>query len=542
MSKEKLFRQWETGSSASRRSGNSGNHRYRTRALTSQVDETLFGNPAPKEILAQSDRRGASKMKAKDQRQKSREGERIHVITKDLIREIEIPCKDPSGRSVILPSDRIEKISSLLNKEERETMEEGCQRKREEKAKSAEEWKRQLQEADLSRQVDHALSELELEARDRAQHLLGQANDFKMEQEEEIKMLNKLILSAQCHAGCDAQMLEKKEIQEVLAGEDKRLDDIMATERRKALENQKKIQELHKQRRISGRELILEQIKERQEERDLQLELKDQEGKQLLQNQEKLNKEELKALEKKREEQSLLQQEIMRINAETLRVKEVKKEEERQADIKAMEYINNKMEKEAEYEAEQKRKKKEKEKETEKLRALQQREKDYKADLDALRARRNQEKTEREWRIKEKQLAGRKAQEDAMLKAARLEQIKYREHMVGIKVGQEKAEAERLLRVQQEAIAKEKEEEERQRQKLLRHSAAIRQQVRERELIAMAQRKEIFKEGDKLNEAARQRRIRLEDFKEKKLRELKATGIPDKYCKEVERKAHASVF
>ncbi|XP_075998765.1 cilia- and flagella-associated protein 45-like [Genypterus blacodes] len=448
-----------------------------------------------------------------------------------------VPKKDLSGRSVVLPSIRIDKIRSLLNKEEI-----GNQRKKErsekkeEKAKISEEWKRLLQEADQRRQAELGLGDLEIEDRARAQHLQGNADDTKMEQEEEIKMLNKLILSAQCQAGRDAQVLEKKQIKEVLAEEDKRLDDIMESERCKALETQKKIEELHKQQRINGRELILEQIKERQEERDLQLELKHQEGKQLKEKQEKLNIDELKALEKKREEQNLLQKEIKRVNAESLRVKELKKEEERQADIKAMEYINNKMEKESELEAEQKRKKKDKEKESDKLRALQQREKDHQADVDALRVRRNQEKIHREWRIKEAELAAKKAQEDAMLKAARLEQIKYREHLVAIKVGQEQAEAERLLRVQQKAIAKEREEKERHHQELLRHAEATRQQVREREVIAMAQRKEVFKEGDKLNKAARQRRNLLEDFKERKLRELKATGIPEKYCKEVERK------
>lgn len=75
--------------------------------------------------------------------------------------------------------------------------------------------------------------------------------------------------------------------------------------------------------------------------------------------------------------------------------------------------------------------------------------------------------------------------------------------------------------MQQEAIIKQKEEEEKLRQKALRHSEAIRQQVRERELTAVAKRREIFKEADQLSEEARQRRMRLDEIKEKKLKELK---------------------
>lgn len=65
------------------------------------------------------------------------------------------------------------------------------------------------------------------------------------------------------------------------------------------------------------------------------------------------------------------------------------------------------------------------------------------------------------------------------------------------------------------------EEEEKQRQKALRHSESIRQQVKERELSAIAKRREIFKESDRLIEEARQRRMRLNEIKEKKLKELK---------------------
>lgn len=75
--------------------------------------------------------------------------------------------------------------------------------------------------------------------------------------------------------------------------------------------------------------------------------------------------------------------------------------------------------------------------------------------------------------------------------------------------------------MQQETIIKQKEEEEKQRQKANRHAEAIRHQVRERELSAIAKRREIFKEADRLIEEARQRRVRLDEIKEKKLKELK---------------------
>lgn len=76
-------------------------------------------------------------------------------------------------------------------------------------------------------------------------------------------------------------------------------------------------------------------------------------------------------------------------------------------------------------------------------------------------------------------------------------------------------------RVQQEGAVRQKEEEERQRHKALHYSEAIRQQMKERELSAIAKRRETFKEADQLIIEAQQRRIRLDEIKEKKLKELK---------------------
>lgn len=76
-------------------------------------------------------------------------------------------------------------------------------------------------------------------------------------------------------------------------------------------------------------------------------------------------------------------------------------------------------------------------------------------------------------------------------------------------------------RAHQEATLREKQEEERKQQKARQHADAIRNQVKERVLSAAAKRKEMFKEADQCAEAARQRRVRLDEIKEKKLTELK---------------------
>ncbi|XP_059420797.1 cilia- and flagella-associated protein 45 isoform X1 [Carassius carassius] len=533
-------------SSCGKQSGSSAfTRRYRTRALTSHVDETLFGTLKQHSAGDMKDDPEDESVRSRSRSApapKEPKTETVRIITKDLIRDLRIPNEDPSGQSVILSSAEFRRIvleSHVPSLEEKAAVLESQRQAREEAMDAAEQRKAQMRQADLSRQKNQNLSELEAEARDRAQYLLERANTLRMEQEDEVKKLNELIQEVQCHVVRDVQIQEKKLNSAEWLEEEKRLDAMMEVERRRALETQEQIEQLRKQQRINGKMCILDQIQMCLEEKMLQDELKEQEGQQLLENMDRMQMEELKAIERKKEEQRNLLQEIQKINEENLLAKEQKKEEERLADLRAVEYTRKKLEREAEYEAEQIRIKKEKEKEVARLRALQERDRDHKAEQDEIRARRNQEAAGREWRRKEKEQTLRKLEVEEKLKATRLEQVTHKEHLLSIEAGRERAEFERVLRAQQQLIEKERERERQLHQQIQRHAEAVRQQVREREMQAITQRRELFREGERLEEEARNRRARLDEIKEKKLMELKAAGLSDKYYKDVERKVRA---
>ncbi|XP_061072947.1 cilia- and flagella-associated protein 45 isoform X2 [Conger conger] len=527
-----------------------GANRYRTRAVTSQVDELLFGSP--KKILppdppgcgpqersswGSSGPRGLPLSSA----HKKPKPETIRIITKDLIRDLKIPSQDPSGLSIILPkseTNRITALARVCTQEEREAELEAKQKDRKAEMDAVEERKVKMHQADVVRKKNQGLSDLEAEARDNAQYLLEKANHMRMEQEDEVKKINEVIRGAQCHAVQDVQILEKQQMVWELQEEERRLDAMMELDRRRALEAQEQIEQLHKQHRILGKMRIQEQIEERMEERRLQEEMKQQEKQKLLENLEKIRQEEFEALMKKKEEQRKLHLEVLKMNEEILQSKELKKDEEKMADLRIMEYTSQKLEQEAEYEMEQSRQKKEKEMEVARLRSLQERDKDYKADQDELRARRNQEAAEREWRKKEREQARRRAEEDDRLKAARLEQITHKEHLLSMEAGRERAEFERVLRAQNEEIWRDREREERQKQRVMRHAEGVRQQMRERETQTVEQRRAELQEHERILEEDRVRRARLSHIKAQKLMELKLAGLPAKYCNEVERKVH----
>ncbi|XP_035674846.1 cilia- and flagella-associated protein 45-like [Branchiostoma floridae] len=533
------------GSAGSRRAAS---RRYRTvNPGGSTVDETLFGSTkktqqtngrgggSPFEEELQTDRR----LSSGNNKSKKAGRETIQVITKDLIRNLIVPMEDPSGQSIILHQGEFARIKSaarVLTKEERERLEEMRKREKEEAIDACAQRKTFMKVKDLDRKQNEKLNDLEEEAQEQAQYLLEKAKKQQEEQEDEIKALNELILNAKCHAIRDAQILEKGVIQKELTEEEKRLDLMMEVDRVNDLKLQEEITLRRKQERLIGKQQIIDQIQQNEEDRLLDQEKKDQEARQMLQYLEKLQMEDLKELERKRLQQLDIQVEIQRANQEADDMRAKKAEQERLADQKVIEYQKQRAQREAEYEAEQERIKKEKEKEVARLRALQERAKDLQAEKDALRAKRNQEQAEREWRKKEREEARLKAEMEELLKRAREDQVMSKEHFLAVQAQRERSEFERVLREQKRLIEKEKEDELRQHDMRLNHADAVRKQIREKEQVRINDRNAFFEEGVKLDEEARQRRAKLDDIKKKKLNELKNAGVPEKYCAEVERK------
>jgi len=494
-------------------------------------------NTQPTETMEQTTNRRAS-----GGRTKKKQKEEVQVITKDLIRKLIVPKEDPSGQSVVLPFEEYRRIMSAARTMSHDEKVADLKRRQEDKQKqqdASNEIKLHMQALDRQRQKNEKLSDLEEEAKQQGEYLLAKATEQQEEQEDEIKHLNELILNAKCHAIRDAQILEKGHIKEETTDEEKRLDAMMEVERQRALLLQEEIEDQRKIERYEGKGMILNQISQREEERLLEQEKKDQEAQVMLKYLEKLQMEDIKDLEKKRQIQVEAQKEITRANEETEDIKRAKTEQEKLADLKVNEYMKQKAEREAAFEAEQERIRIEKEKEIARLRAMQERAKDYQAEKDALRAKRNQEQREREWRQKEKEEAVIKAETELMLKEAREVQVQNKEHFLAVQAQRERAEFERVLRAQQEAMEKDRFEEEETKHYRLTHADDVRKQIREKEQLRVSDRNAFFEEGVKINEEARDRRAKLDAIKKKKLGELRDAGVPDKYCAEVERKTMA---
>jgi hypothetical protein len=78
-----------------------------------------------------------------------------------------------------------------------------------------------------------------------------------------------------------------------------------------------------------------------------------------------------------------------------------------------------------------------------------------------------------------------------------------------------------VFRAQQELVEKEQCEEIEKKKISSKHSEELRQQIRAKERERISERNDFFAEAEKLDEEARQRRLKLEEVKRKKLNELR---------------------
>ncbi|XP_031467289.1 cilia- and flagella-associated protein 45 [Phasianus colchicus] len=510
--------------------------RLRRRARSTEVDESLFGPPQPHgPIVLLRDARSAPKSAPGAQHRP----ETIRLLSHDLIRSLVIPSEKPTPALIIGLQDfqRIQESSRVLSKEQRAAELAALKAQREANLEAMNERKAAAKRQTLLQQSKQ--SDLEEEAKERAQYLLQRANRMRMEQEDEIKEFSELLLGVKCHMIRDTQILEKKQIAKELEEEEKRLARMMEVERQKANEMQEELERRRKQELIQGRRELVKQIEKNAEERALRAEQKDQESQEMLRYLEQLKMEEQKELKQKKEQQKKIQAEIKRINDESQRCKEEQLQKEKMEDERVLEYQKQKMEREAELEAEQERIRQEKEKETARLRAMQEKALDQQAERDALRAKRSQEAAEREWRRKEKEAARRKAEMEEQLRRGRSQQIAEKEHCMAVQVMRDRHDFERILRAQQKQIEKEKAEEARRAALQLAHADDIRRQIKEQQQLRAQERMAAFEESQRLQEAAQQRSRRIAQLKQQKIQELRAAGIPEKYCAQVERWARS---
>lgn len=297
---------------------------------------------------------------------------------------------------------RIKESTKVIGKQQEADEKKRLEAEREKEREAAETLKKKIKTFDQTRTKKLPMTVYQKDAKEKNETLLTKA-ELAMDQElDDVKQMNKMVHYAKCATIRDKQLEESKELEKLKREDDQRMDIMMEIERLKALQFHEEKEKSHKDSQREGALVIVEQIKEREQQRMREQELKDKEQRQMIKQIAELQQEEVKQQEKKVVRAQELMQAVKESNKRAVEIKSKKSNEEKDLDNKIIDYNKQKALREEELQAELKRIHDEKEKEVQRLREKQLRAINKQAEIDELKARRAFEESERQAREKEK--------------------------------------------------------------------------------------------------------------------------------------------
>ncbi|XP_024526489.1 cilia- and flagella-associated protein 45-like, partial [Selaginella moellendorffii] len=356
------------------------------------------------------------------------------------------------------------------------------------------------------------------------------------EQLDDVKRMNQMMLYARCVTIRDEQKKEKTQKFKELKDYNQEVHEAMMAK----IVREQKAHDDHEARRhhqrMEGAAVIRHQIKEREGHRKIEDELKQLEGIRIRRQAEKDKLEEEEKAKVKHEEGQKLYKALLEANAANTEQRKLMKMLEKEEEQKIQLYNYKKAVAEQERADEAERIRKQKELETARLRSMQEKAQGQQAALDELRAQRIQEAVEREWREKEKAAAERLRKMNEDLAEAREQQKMFKITQLAEQAKQERIEFFKIIKDQQEALLKAKILAEEQHKRNLHHRDDIMGQIAKNREVRLKAIKEKFEEGARARLKLLAEFERLRQIKERKLKELEAEGVPDKYRAELARK------
>ena len=175
------------------------------------------------------------------------------------------------------------------------------------------------------------------------EHFLSRAQHLLDENEDDVKAMNKMMLYSKVVTIRDKQLEENKRLEKDWAEEQKRLDLLMEIERLKDLKEQEGREQRRQAAANQGAKKIIEQIAVRDEERQRQLALLEQERLVLLNNIEIQKQNDKKAAAVKAERARLLMFEVEASNKQAIQIKQQRKEQEQREEMGVIEYNKKKL-------------------------------------------------------------------------------------------------------------------------------------------------------------------------------------------------------
>jgi len=313
------------------------------------------------------------------------------------------------------------------------------------------------------------------------------------------------------------------------------LDMMMEEERVRGLLETERIEFALKEEHLQGRRELEAQIEERKMQQLLNGEIREQEQKAMLEKLELLHLEDYEAAQQKRDEARALMADVQRANEEAIRIRQTREAATMLEEQKMAEFLEQKALREQELEEEGLRKKALWEREQARMIESQDLAASLQGERDSLAERRAHAARERAARAqaivdaqakevaKEELLDGLESQIVSHAhERARAAESDYKEFKLNILA-------------LEDVIVSEQEKEEESHQRRIANKEGVIEQIKEKERGAIKERVGFFQEGSTLDVEARERAMRLQEIKDRKLDALQATGIDNAHITQVQR-------
>ena len=501
---------------------------YRRVAPTSQVDEALFGNT---NTPSAAKRAGVAAP--------GRGGGAADVVSMESIEKLlgNRPQVNAPDSAVISGGDldRMRRAATIVSAQDLAATRKDMEMTKAEQQQKSRARKERMMAAEADRKANAPKSDSQNRKIGQNNATLSVAKQKLDEELDDVKAMNQMMAYAKCVTIRDAQISEKVEMQSEQEEEERRLDTIMEIERVKAIQRASEVESAKAKERREGALVIVDQIKIREAQRELEMEQKDIEQQMMLKHIQKMEEEDRKALQEKVVAGQHLLEQVLNANEAQIEKKHEYKLLEEAEEQRRLGYLIEKEEREGSLRAEADRIKAEKEEETLRLRAQQEKAADTKAEEDQLRAKRAQEAAEREWREKELSAAMGAQEKQQAMKIARNIQMREKERKLAEQAQLEKLEFERILMVQAEADTRDREDMEKRIYQNVHHSDELRETIARNEVERKEQRQKFLSEGGKLEARMQVEAAKIESIKANKLSEMEMIGVPEKYRTELMR-------
>lgn len=531
-----------TASASSRSSGTSGvqsssvatSRRYRRVAHSPQVDDTLFGSTAAKDLTKKKNGRTMkagrdivggtnSNNQESDHHHYHRTGAGTSPMAK--ARHSTLIGDDDLHRmkheTTILSAAKLEELEAQRDAEQ--------ERLRASSKKRKEHMMKLSEEAALRAPKSQIEQILEVEK----QEVLRKAMILKEQTHDSVKLIRTLGARAQAFTIRDQQKKMKEQLDDDKHLYDEKMNLLMEVDRLEGLKRQEEVDEVKKAKRYADRKVLEDQIEERKRQRAREQDFVAQEAAEML---EKIKKQQEEAAEKelkKVERAKLTMGEIKKFNEQALGRKAEEERRIKEEEERVIAYQLKKAEEQRALEEEEARKRHEAELRCAKLRSMQEKVANEKAELDELRAKRAAEARERQAREAELAMLRKQKQEMEELHKAREAQAMHRQRARVKEATMQQKEYESIMGQVESDKERVKEEEEKKKVASMEHRKVLQTQIEEKE----RHKKQIFKkkqeEGQALKQEYAQELVKLERIRLQEVEELVKAGVNPMYLSEM---------